>query len=245
MHTVTTPTAAAAVPTTGRSTRRGPIRLIIAGSLLTGAILAAVLPLLVFAGGPEPVITGSAVLGFAAGWAMLAALTSWLTSQPQRWAWVPAASLAATGAGLLVTTPDDRTMTAVSWVWPPLLLALAVWMGTRVRRILAAGSGRWLLYPVVAVIAAAAVGGAVETVGLISDQHRYAMPGRLYDVGDHRLHLDCTGSGSPTVVLMNGLGGVSAGWARIAPPVAGTTPSGRPPLTRMTRWRRGCRLLGR
>jgi pimeloyl-ACP methyl ester carboxylesterase len=223
MYTVTTPTAAAAVRTTGRSPRRGPIRLIIAGSLLTGVILAAVLPLLVFAGGPEPVITGSALLGFAAGWAMLAVLTSRRTSQPQRWAWVPAAGLAATGVGLLLTTPDDRTMTAASWVWPPLLLALAVWMGTRVRRVLAAGSGRWLLYPVVAVIAAAAVGGAVETVGLASDQHNYAMPGRLYDVGDHRLHLDCTGSGSPTVVLMSGLGGFSAGWARVAPPVAGTT----------------------
>ena len=54
-------------------------------------------------------------------------------------------------------------------MWPPLLLALAVWMGVRVRRCLAAGSGRWLVYPVVAVIAAAAVGGAVETVGLASD----------------------------------------------------------------------------
>ena len=91
------------------------------------------------------------------------------------------------------------------------------------RRSLAPGSGRWLLYPVVAVMAAAAVGGAVETVGLASDQRSYAMPGRLYDVGDHRLHLDCTGSGGPTVVLMSGLGGFSAGWARIAPAVAGTT----------------------
>ena len=108
-------------------------------------------------------------------------------------------------------------------MWPPLLLALAVWMGVRVRRSLAAGSGRWLLYPVVAVMAAAAVGGAVETVGLASDQRSYAMPGRLYDVGGHRLHLDCTGSGGPTVVLMSGLGGFSAGWARIAPAVAGTT----------------------
>jgi len=63
----------------------------------------------------------------------------------------------------------------------------------------------------------------VETVGQATDQRTYSMPGRLYDVGDHRLHLDCTGSGSPTVVLMSGLGGNSAGWARIAPAVAGTT----------------------
>ena len=176
-----------------------------------------------FAGVTEAVITGSALLGFAAGWAMLALLSTRMTDQPQRWAWVPAATLAATGLGLLATDLGDRGLTAAGWVWPPLLLALAVWMGLRVRRSLAAGSGRWLLYPVVAVTAVAAVGGAVETVGLTSDQGSYAMPGRLYDVGGHRLHLDCTGSGSPTVVLMSGLGGFSAGWTRIAPPVAGTT----------------------
>jgi pimeloyl-ACP methyl ester carboxylesterase len=72
-------------------------------------------------------------------------------------------------------------------------------------------------------MAVAAVGGAVETIGLTSDQRSYAMPGRLYDVGGHRLHVHCTGSGGPTVVLMSGLGGFSAGWDRIAPPVSGTT----------------------
>src|SRR3954470_19529136 len=121
----------------------------------------------------------------------------------------------------MLAAPDDPGLTAASWVWPPLLLALAVWIGMRVRRSMSAG--RWLLYPVVAVMAVAAVGGAAETVGLAADQHTYAMPGRLYDVGGHRLHLDCTGSGGPTVVLMSGLGGFSASWARIAPAVAHTT----------------------
>jgi pimeloyl-ACP methyl ester carboxylesterase len=222
MATTTHPTQRPPAPV-GPRPRTGPIRRVIAGSLFTGLVLAAVLPLLVFGSGSEAVITGSALLGFASGWAMLALLTSRMTTQPQRWAWVPAAALGATGVGLLVTAPDDRVLTAAGWVWPPLLLALAVWMGIRVRRSLAAGSGRWLLYPVAAVMAVAAVGGAVETVGLTSDQRAYAMPGRLHDVGGHRLHLDCTGSGSPTVVLMSGLGGFSVGWARIAPPVAGTT----------------------
>nr|WP_239522411.1 alpha/beta fold hydrolase [Geodermatophilus sabuli] len=49
------------------------------------------------------------------------------------------------------------------------------------------------------------------------------MPGQLYDVGGYRLHLDCTGSGGPTVVLTSGLGEFSANWARVAPAVAGTT----------------------
>ena len=72
-------------------------------------------------------------------------------------------------------------------------------------------------------MAVAAVGGMVETVGLASDQRNHAMPGRSYDVGGHRLHLACTGSGGPTVVLQSGLGEMSANWARIAPAVSRTT----------------------
>jgi pimeloyl-ACP methyl ester carboxylesterase len=49
------------------------------------------------------------------------------------------------------------------------------------------------------------------------------MPGRLYDVGGYRLHLNCTGTGTPTVVLSSGLGEMSPYWARIAPVVATTT----------------------
>ena len=195
MSTTTAPTAGAAVSTAGRSSRRGRTRLIIAGSLLSGALLAVVLPLLVFAGTTESAVTGSALLGFAIGWAMLALLSTRLTDQPQRWAWVPAAALGGTGLGLVLAAPDAPGLTAAGWVWPPLLLALAVWIGMRVRRAMSAG--RWLLYPVVVVMTVAAIGGAAETVGLAADQHTYAMPGRLYDVGGHRLHLDCTGSGGP------------------------------------------------
>ncbi|MGY1623930.1 alpha/beta fold hydrolase [Geodermatophilus sp. SYSU D00965] len=213
-------TAEATGATAGPPSQTGPIRRIIAAALLTGGLLASVLPMVVFAGAPEHVITGSALLGFATGWALLAALSTRLTSQPQRWAMVPAAGSAATGLGLLLLAPGDSGLTAAGWVWPPVLLALAVWMGVRVRRALAAGSGRWLLYPVVVVIAAAAVGGAAETVGLASDDPGATMPGQTYDVGGHRLHLDCTGSGGPTVVLFNGLQATSANWARVAPAVA-------------------------
>lgn len=37
-------------------------------------------------------------------------------------------------------------------------------------------------------------------------------PGRLIDLGSHRLHLYCTGAGSPTVLLEAGLGGLSLEW---------------------------------
>lgn len=37
-------------------------------------------------------------------------------------------------------------------------------------------------------------------------------PGRLVDIGGYRLHIDCRGEGSPTVIMEAGLGGVSLEW---------------------------------
>src|SRR4051794_27863812 len=222
-HSTPRPPAPGEPADTGREPRTGPIRRIIVGSLVAGLVAAAVLTLGVLGGAGEYAMTGSALLGFALGWAMLAVLSIRMTNQPQRWAVVPAAAMAVTGLGLLILAPGDAALTAAGWVWPPVLLALALWMGVRVRRSLAARSGRWVLYPVVAVLAAAAVGGGVETIALASDQHSYAMPGQSYDVGGYRLYLNCTGSGSPTVVLESGLGEFSSTWARIAPAVSHTT----------------------
>ena len=86
-----------------------------------------------------------------------------------------------------------------------------------------AARGRWLLTPVVAVLGLARVGATYENVILVRDQDTYPAPGTSYEVGGHRLHLDCRGHGGPTVVLFNGLGEVSASWARIADEVGRTT----------------------
>jgi pimeloyl-ACP methyl ester carboxylesterase len=84
-------------------------------------------------------------------------------------------------------------------------------------------SRRGLLYPVSALMALAAVGGGYQTVRVAADANAYPTPGRLVDVGGHRLHLHCEGSGSPTVVLQPGGGGSSSDMALIAPAVAGQT----------------------
>ncbi|MDX2261302.1 MAG: alpha/beta hydrolase [Gemmatimonadales bacterium] len=57
------------------------------------------------------------------------------------------------------------------------------------------------------------------------EQHRRANPmqGALIDIGGRRLHLQCLGSGHPTVFLLPGAGETSAVWARIAPTVAKTS----------------------
>jgi len=48
-------------------------------------------------------------------------------------------------------------------------------------------------------------------------------PGRLIDLGGYHLHLYCTGSGSPTVVLSAGAGDFSIDWALVQPEVAKRT----------------------
>jgi pimeloyl-ACP methyl ester carboxylesterase len=202
--------------------RRGPIGWIVAGSLVLGAAAALVLVAVVFAGAREHIITGSALLGFALGWALLALLSTRWTSQPQRWALVPAAVLGVIGVALLLLAPGASAMTALGWVWPPILLVLAVWMLRQARRHLVSWSRPWLIYPVCVLTALVALAGLVETVRDASASVPSAA-GRTYDVGGHRLYLECTGTGSPTVVLASGYGSHTPSWAWIAPQVARDT----------------------
>lgn len=50
-----------------------------------------------------------------------------------------------------------------------------------------------------------------------------AAPGRLVDLGGRRLHLHCTGTGSPAVVIENGGGAFSVEWALVQPEIAKQT----------------------
>jgi pimeloyl-ACP methyl ester carboxylesterase len=213
----TSGTVPGAVP---RRHARWPMRAVVAVSVITG-LAVAVAGVVVSAGGTEPVVDGLVLLGFAVGWALLAALSARFTGHPQRWAAVPAAVLGVGGAALLVFTPSSATLDALGWVWPPALLGMLVWITTRIRRQLPRRGGRWILYPVIAVTAFAAVGGSVHTVTQsIDSAAAQSQPGQLIDVGDHRLFLSCSGSGEPTVILEPGLGETSAAWGLIAPTVA-------------------------
>jgi pimeloyl-ACP methyl ester carboxylesterase len=202
--------------------RRTSATRVVAGSILVGLVSALVLVLVVFPGATESVTTGAFLLGFSLGWAALAVLSEGRTDQPQRWARVPAAVLAVTGAALVVLAPQNDTLTWLTWVWAPALLALTAWIFLRSRRALA-GAGRWLLTPVLAVLAAASLGAVAQTITTQQSRESYPAPGAMYDVGDHRLHLQCQGQGSPTVVLFNGLGEISDSWAKVAGPVSRST----------------------
>jgi hypothetical protein len=197
--------------TTGPATRRGHIGLIVAGSLATGVVAALLLVAAPFIRVQEDDITGAVLCGFALGWAMLAVLSVRFTDQPQRWAVVPAVFMGV--SGLLLVAFGSGVADVLRWVWPPALLALAVWMAVQAHRQLHSRTRRWLLYPVIAVMAVASVGGGYETVREHLDASAYPMAGQLIDVGGYRLHIHCTGSGSPTVVLQLGGGREGRPWA--------------------------------
>ena len=78
--------------------------------MTVGAATALLLALGPFGGATEPVITGVVLLAFAAGWALLAALSVRRTDQPQRWAWVPAGVMAAAGLLSLAVRPGIDAM---------------------------------------------------------------------------------------------------------------------------------------
>ena len=179
-------------PTDGR---RGRIGAIVAGSLATGVVAALALVAAPFVPADENAVTGAVLCGFALGWTTLAMLSARFTNQPQRWAAAPAVFMGLSGLLLIGFGPAVNPV--LNWVWPPAALALAIWMIVRAHRQLRSRSRRWLLYPVLAMLALASIGGGYETVRAAADASAYPMPGQLIDVGGLRLHLHCTGSGTP------------------------------------------------
>lgn len=199
---------------------KGRLGRIVACSLASGLLAAGALAAMPFIPAEPSELTGAVLWGFGLGWAMLGVLSVRFTDQPQRWAWAPAAVMSLGGLSLI--SFGQGAHDTLGWVWPPVVFALAVWMAARIRRGMGSWFGRWLLYPVVVLLAVVSVGAATETV-LSRTAPDYAMPGQLVDVGGHRLHLHCTGSGNPTVVLEPGAGMSSSTMGWIAPAVARET----------------------
>jgi pimeloyl-ACP methyl ester carboxylesterase len=73
------------------------------------------------------------------------------------------------------------------------------------------------------VLTLVAIGGAYETVAAAAAPHSAPKIGHLYAVNGHSLYLNCSGHGTPTVVLFNGLGERASSWAQVQRNVAATT----------------------
>ena len=82
---------------------------------------------------------------------------------------------------------------------------------SRVRR------GAVILVSAVALLGVA--GWLYQTTSERRDLQDHPPPGDLTDIGTHRLHMHCVGSGSPAVILEAGLGNSSLHWVKVQPAI--------------------------
>ena len=84
-------------------------------------------------------------------------------------------------------------------------------------------SVRRALAAVAAVIIFILLAGATyQGVATALERREFPRPGGLVSVGDHQLHIYCTGKGSPTVVLEAPAAGLSAAWGEVQRRLSGT-----------------------
>src|SRR5829696_7540529 len=103
-------TATSINPATAAETQRGHVGLVVLGSIAAGLAVGLLLVLGVFAGGSEPQIIGSALIGLGAGFVLLAFMSTRRTNQPQHWARVPGVPTTIAGVGLLAFAPSGRLL---------------------------------------------------------------------------------------------------------------------------------------
>ena len=65
-------------------------------------------------------------------------------------------------------------------------------------------------------------GATYQGVATALERREFPRPGGLVSVGDHQLHIYCTGTGSPTVVLEAPAAGLSAAWGDVQRRLSGT-----------------------
>jgi len=86
---------------------------------------------------------------------------------------------------------------------------------------------RWFVVPSISigilVALLAAIGVSYQTVEAKADAREFPQQGKSVDVGGYKLNLNCTGQGSPTVILEAGLASFSFTWGKVQPGIASFT----------------------
>jgi pimeloyl-ACP methyl ester carboxylesterase len=70
------------------------------------------------------------------------------------------------------------------------------------------------------IIAVLVVGFIYENISETRERRFHPMPGQLLDIGGYKMHIYCTGQGSPTVILDAGLGDSFLSWQKVQPEIA-------------------------
>jgi len=79
---------------------------------------------------------------------------------------------------------------------------------------------RIVLGLLVFVLSLAAAGMIYENISEARDRRFNPMEGRLFNVGGYKMHIDCTGEGSPAVIFESGLGDSYMSWRKVQPKIA-------------------------
>ena len=79
---------------------------------------------------------------------------------------------------------------------------------------------RILLGILLLVLFVVAAGFLYENISEARDRRFNSMPGKLVDVGGLKMHIHCTGGGSPPVILESGLGDSYVSWHKVQPEIA-------------------------
>lgn len=66
-------------------------------------------------------------------------------------------------------------------------------------------------------------GATYQGVATALERREFPRPGGLVNVGDHQLHIYCTGTGSPAVILEAPAAGLTAAWGEVQRRLSGTT----------------------
>jgi pimeloyl-ACP methyl ester carboxylesterase len=107
-------------------------------------------------------------------------------------------------------------------------IAIAWLAGRRLVSVISGNYPRWrkltegLVLSVLA-LAAAVVAGSSGFNAIMLYRFRHAPPGQILMVNGHAMRIDCSGSGSPVIVLDAGLGNDGLIWGRVQPALAKTT----------------------
>jgi pimeloyl-ACP methyl ester carboxylesterase len=70
------------------------------------------------------------------------------------------------------------------------------------------------------ILLSAAAGFLYQNISEARDRRFNPPEGRLVDVGGRKMHIDCTGEGSPAVILDAGLGDTYLSWRKVQPKIA-------------------------
>jgi len=72
----------------------------------------------------------------------------------------------------------------------------------------------------VVVVLLAIAGFLYENISEARDRRFNPMPGQLIDVGGFKMHINCSGQGTPVVILDSGLGDSYVSWSKVQPQIA-------------------------